>query len=118
MPMIDDDAVGAVFGCSTAEEVLRRTERRSTGIFSTRFVHLLKPKNHLRRSAMIPMDDDVDDFSCCVQKEGVHFDPEVKYANHPDLFTLKVHHGGDFTDEDDFEYGGGKVFKKGCLKGI
>ncbi|KAJ0744034.1 putative transposase, MuDR, plant, MULE transposase domain-containing protein [Helianthus annuus] len=55
------------------------------------------------------MDDDGDDFSCCVRKEGVHFDPEVKYANHPDLFTLKVNHGGDFTDEDDFQYVGGKV---------
>ncbi|KAJ0794948.1 hypothetical protein HanPI659440_Chr04g0144771 [Helianthus annuus] len=43
------------------------------------------------------------------EKEGVNFDPEVKYANHPELFTLKLHHGGDFTDEDDFEYGGGKV---------
>ncbi|MFS7981558.1 hypothetical protein Hanom_Chr10g00952411 [Helianthus anomalus] len=37
------------------------------------------------------------------------FDPEVKYANRPGFFTLRLHHGGDFTDEDDFDYSGGQV---------
>ncbi|MFS7978583.1 hypothetical protein Hanom_Chr10g00917141 [Helianthus anomalus] len=55
------------------------------------------------------MDNDGDDFSYCVRKQGLNFDPDVKYANPPELFTLKVHHGGDFTDEGDFEYGGGQV---------
>uniref|UniRef100_A0A251RQB3 Uncharacterized protein n=1 Tax=Helianthus annuus TaxID=4232 RepID=A0A251RQB3_HELAN len=53
------------------------------------------------------MDDDGDDFSWSVRKQGLNFDPDQIILNY--LFIVKVHHGGDFTDEDDFEYDGGKV---------
>ncbi|KAJ0433584.1 hypothetical protein HanIR_Chr17g0871921 [Helianthus annuus] len=32
------------------------------------------------------MDNDGDDFSWGVRKQGLNFDPNVKYANHPELF--------------------------------
>ncbi|GKE15871.1 hypothetical protein Tco_1423448, partial [Tanacetum coccineum] len=43
------------------------------------------------------------------RKDGSAFDPHTVYADHPEVFSMKLFHGGTFTPTPNRRYFGGKV---------